>query len=296
MPDTSLCAAGAACRNWDPTTGLAGEALRHTLCYACLDPAQAAIRALPLDWRDLEQLLPPALGVWGDGQPHGDGGDPIPLNAHIEALQAAIWSTTTAWEDAVREAARLAGPARRRPSPPRRYWAVNREGVITAMARPSRIEHPTALARRLRPGPADVVRACRVLSVHIGQLADVGPVELHDYPLEHIIGPVNGRHGGPPDPRWDRVTRWKRFTRTTVPGWQGVLDLAALHRRASGVLGLTKPVRRLPGDCSGCGLPELRQDQPRYRGDEQLVYCAGCDTKWSYDEYARYAGLWEAAA
>lgn len=298
---TDLCIADHACRNYDRTTGLAGETLRHALCSACLDPAQAAVRALPLDWRDLEQLLPPALGVWGDGQPHGDGGNPIPLNAHVEALQSAIWWATTAWEEAVRDHARLSAVPRRRPGPIVHGWAVTPTGVVTPRRIERwRVEHPSALARPLRPGPSDIVRASKVLSVHIGALSDIGPTEMVDYPLEHIVGSPMGRQRGhdwmPPDPRWDTVTRYRGNTRTEVPGWLGVLDLAALHRRATAVLGLTKPIRRLPGECSGCGQPNLQQDQPRYKGDNPLVRCGGCERTWSYDEYARYAGLWEAAA
>lgn len=294
---TDLCIAGPACRNYDRTTGLPGETHRHALCSTDLDIAQAAIRALPLDWRDLEQLLPPALGVWGDGTPRGDGGHPIPLNAHIEALQQAIWWACTGWEEAVREAARLSEVPRRKPGPVVRGWAVTPAGVVT----PRRIErwlveHPTALVRRMRPGPSDIVRATKVLSVHIGQFSDIGPTEMLDYPLEHIVGPPTPRRDRDPDGRWDTVTRFRGNTRTQVPGWLGVLDLAALHRRATMVLGLTKPVRRLPGECSGCGQPNLQQEQPRYRGDDPLVRCGGCDRSWSYDEYARYAGLWEAAA
>lgn len=294
---TDLCVAGAACRLYDRTTGLPAETLRHTLCSACLDPAQAAVRALPLDWRDLEQLLPPALGVWGDGQPHGDGGNPIPLNAHVEALQAAIWWATTAWEEAVRDAARLSGIPRRRPGPTVHGWAVNPAGVVTPRRIERwRVEHPSALARPLRPGPVDVVRAARTLSVHIGALSDLPAIGMHSYPLEAIVGPARPRQGRQPDPRWDQVTVGPSGTFTAVPGWQGVLDLAALHRRATAVLGLTKPIRRLPGECSGCGRPDLQQDQPRYRGDNPLVRCGSCERTWSYDEWCRYAGLWEAAA
>jgi len=274
------CAAAEHCRAYDRHTSQPGDAERHTLCDTCLRVAAFAVGALPRDWLDLEQLLPKPIGVWGDGQPHGHSGAPIPLNLAAEALQQAIWWASTAWEDVARGMDRLSDLPRRRPSPKRRQWMVDGGGQAVRAWRYIRLEHPSATARAMRPGPADVVRACAILAPRIGVLSDVDPVQMQDYPLA--------------DP--DEATVLSGHTFADVPGWQGVLDLARLHQRASAMLGLTQPVRRLPGSCSGCGQDDLRQDQPRFRGDEQLVYCGWCARTWSYDEYRRGVQTWEVAA
>jgi hypothetical protein len=279
MPD--LCAAGPHCVGGG--VDLYPAADRATLCTGCLNEAERAIQALPADWRDLEQLLPPSLGVWGDGQPHaaGKAEAPIPLNLHAEELQANIWWSLTAWEEVVRDRAGLSDVPRR--PPPRRLvsrFVVAPNGDIRRAKFDATVEHPTALARPMRPGPADVVRAARILAPRVAMLSTLGPVEMVSYPL--AAADQLHQHGG------------LRYAH--VPGWQGVLDLTRLHRRAVATLGLTQPVRLVPGDCSNCGRPDLRQNQPRWAGDEQPVACGGCGQHWSYQEYERYVGLWKAAA
>lgn len=300
---TRRCAAGDTCRDYDPTTGPpddhgqpqgAAAQARHGLCDGCLDRAEHAIRLLPHDWRDLEQQLPPALGVWGEGG-RADGREaPVPLQLQVEALQAAIWRVSTTWEEVIRDVARLSDVDRHRPPRMRRVWVATVDTILGTVQGHHGI-HPSAALRELRPGPVDVVRAVRVLVPRLGVLADVGPVELVDYPLEALVGPLY-RPGREPHVRWDCVRRYRGATYATVPGWQGVLDLAALHRRATAVLGLTSPVKRLPGVCA-CGREELRQEAPQYLGHEPEVYCgAGCGAWWPYDEWRRQAQMWGTAA
>ena len=51
-------------------------------------------------------------------------------------------------------------------------------------------------------------------------------------------------------------------------------------------------MRRLPGVCWECGHREvLRQDQPKFKGDEQQVYCEWCAATCTYEDYARDTGL-----
>lgn len=238
------CAASDRCRAWDRITGQPGDADHHTLCDPCLHAGTFAVQALPRDWYDLEQLLPPGANP-ADSTIRSHDGAPIPLNLAAEALQRAIWWICTAWEDVARDLHRLS------PVP----------------------------ARGVRPGPA-VLRACTILSPRIGNLSDIDPVPMHDYPYA--------------DP--DTAILTAGHTYTTVPGYQAVLDLTRLHARATAMLGLTSPVRHLPGVCPGCAGEDLRQNQPRFRGDEQFVYCATCDCVRSYDEYARNTGLMGAAA
>jgi hypothetical protein len=278
------CAANEACRNYDPHTGQAGDAEAHALCDTCLRVAAFAVQALPRDWLDLEQLLPKPLGQWGDGQPRGHNGPPAPINLAAEALQQAIWWTATAWEGVARDLHHLSPTPYRRPGPGPRICRLvaTVDGQIDVVWSDGRIEHPSARPRTMRPGPADVVRAANILHPRLGPLSDVDPVPLLDYPLA--------------DP--DQATVLAGHTHIEVPGWQGVLDLATLHRRAVAMLGLTQPTRRLPGACPerGCGVEDLRQDQPRFRGDEPFVYCGACATQWPYDDYRRNTSPWEVAA
>ncbi len=69
-------------------------------------------------------------------------------------------------------------------------------------------------------------------------------------------------------------------------GLEAVERLRGLHRRARGLLGLTRLVTRVPGDCSACGMWTL----DRENGTEK-VRCASCGAAWSADEYRRYVGL-----
>lgn len=152
--------------------------------------------------------------------------------------------------------------------------------ITTAWEDVARDLHHLSPSLRGREGPA-VLRACTILGVRLGALSDVDPVPMHDYPYAD------------PD---QATTLYAGHTFATIPGAQGVLDLIRLHQRSAAMLGLTSPVRHLPGVCPGCGGEDLRQNQPRFRGDEQFVYCASCDCVRSYDEYARNTGLMGAAA
>lgn len=267
-----VCAAGEQCRAYDWAAEVPEEAGPHALGEACLRAAEHAARALPADWRDLEQMIPKALSVWGDGQPRGGGAaPPIPLNDGVEALQRAIWWVTTAWEEVARDMHRLADAPRRRPGPRVRRFVAGADGAVRVVQVDGRVEHPSALARPMRPGPVDVVRAVRILAPRLGSLSDLPGQALHDYPLT-----VEG----------DGEER---------AGWQGVMDLIALHQRATAVLSLTAPIRRLPGWCGACGAQDtLRQDQPRHLGDEQPVQCGNCAALTTYDDYRAQMGAWAA--
>lgn len=98
------------------------------LCFHCLEGAERDVRALVLDYRDLEQQLPPSLGVWGDGMPRGSSGHPLPLNEHALNLQHDIWYLTDAWDAVVRDVARLSD----KPPRTRAGWAVQQSVTVLA--------------------------------------------------------------------------------------------------------------------------------------------------------------------
>lgn len=133
MPD--FCRAGApdddgrgGCRAFDAASGtpalLEGRSL---LCWWCIEPRERDVRALVLDYRDLEQLLPPGLGRWSDGQPRAKS-RPLPFAEHIFDLQLSIWWLLDAWDAAIRDAVRLP----EKPSRTRQGWSVQQSVAILA--------------------------------------------------------------------------------------------------------------------------------------------------------------------
>lgn len=201
------------------------------LCFHCLESAERDVRALVLDYRDLEQHLPPSLGVWGDGLPRGTSSRPLPLNEHVLNLQHEIWWLTDAWDAVVRDASRLSD----KPPRTRAGWAVQQSVAI--------------LAPRL-----DV-------------LAAVTSVEMWDYPGAVVVT--------------DRCS--------PVAGWQGVLDLAALHRRARSALGLSndRPALLVGVRCRGCDVKsKLTRDH-----DSGEVWCRACGQRYTAEEYTRWTAM-----
>ncbi|MEU7978230.1 hypothetical protein AB0B63_06830 [Micromonospora sp. NPDC049081] len=77
-------------------------------------------------------------------------------------------------------------------------------------------------------------------------------------------------------------------TITATAGWEAIHHLQHLHQRARGMLGRTHRTTHLPGTCSGCGLNELRRDDPRHEDDPCDVYCAACHTTWPHTDYQQY--------
>jgi hypothetical protein len=125
------------------------------------------------------------------------------------------------------------------------------------------------VAVRVRPGWA-VQTAVRILQPRVRQLAVVSGVEVFPRGCEDDL--------------------------TEVSGSEALLHMVWLHQRARQVLGLTRCVNSLPGECSGCQSTTLVTD----RGEEtalarpdgsETVYCRSCGRTWTWDEYERYALL-----
>lgn len=76
---------------------------RNPICDDCLHVAARDIGRLARDHDDLAGHLYPSLGQWGDGQPGYSGEPAMPLRGDVEALQRAIWTTTTTWEEILRD-------------------------------------------------------------------------------------------------------------------------------------------------------------------------------------------------
>jgi hypothetical protein len=247
------CAAGDRCAEYDlakrRATLLADPSV--PLCPDCLRVAEREVRALPGDYAALEQWLPKPLSQWSDGQPgkRDRGEHPLPLREFVLVLQRTIWQTATAWEPVVRELDRLSDE-------------------VTAGVREGRA----------------VQTACTVIAPRLGRLARVGQTDMAEYPwagadddLPRMVLHGPERHG---------VATTTEVCSPTGAG--GIAHLRRLHYLARSVVGLTSPVRKLPGACHGCLRDgTLRQHQPRQRGDDPRVWCDQCDAWRPYDEYER---------
>jgi hypothetical protein len=144
----TVCLADWRCRHYDHIQQQPADTNGdRPLCEGDLTYAGQAVAALILDYRDLEQHIPPILGQWGDGQPGRSGEAPIPINVHVEALQRDIWALSMAWAEVIAD----------------RYTLSHR---------------PT----RCRDGYA-VNWAVMVLRNRMGELARVEPIVMADYPF-----------------------------------------------------------------------------------------------------------------
>ena len=122
------CAAGERCSGFDHREHVAAEVdLGKLLCEPDLCAGERAVPALVLDYRDLEQHLPPSLGVWGDGQPASKDPHRVPLNLAAESLQAEIHWVVTTWEEVVRDRERLSDSVTKHR---RDGWAVQEAAKI----------------------------------------------------------------------------------------------------------------------------------------------------------------------
>ena len=116
------------------------------------------------------------------------------------------------------------------------------------------------IARGVRPGWA-VANAVAVIAPRV-------PI-LHGLPPTACF--ADGLEAGP-------VERDGRYA---------VEQLRRLHRRARSILGITRLVFRLPGECSAsCVGWTLR----RAAGSD-TVWCASCNRRWTYDDYQKYVQL-----
>jgi hypothetical protein len=102
----ALCTAGRSCAAYDrvgraPAPADAGG----PLCRACCARAESDIRALPIDYWELQDELVPGRAT--ELGRRGGSPDRVPLALHVEALQRDIVWTLQVWEPPVREVAGL---------------------------------------------------------------------------------------------------------------------------------------------------------------------------------------------
>lgn len=256
------CAAGERCKGFDHAKKRPAllDATSPALCPDCIRAAERDVRNLPADYVALEQLIPPSLGEWSDGQPkRGRGELPLPLREYVLVLQRNIWWVLTAWEPVARDMDRLSDEAR---IGVREGWAVQ--------------------------------RAVQVIAPRLDRLAKLGPQDMADYPA--LDDTVESAVVWGPDRQYpsqqspDR--RHLAIGHTAPTGADGILHLVRLHSLASAMTGLTERVRRLPGSCHECKEDDvLRQHHPRQFKHDPPVWCKECGAWRPYDEYERLMRL-----
>ncbi|MFI9817594.1 hypothetical protein [Saccharothrix variisporea] len=227
------------------------------LCLTCERRIREAIMELPGDYVRLALVLGKG-GSSGDEAVSASRELPTPLRLGVEALQAEMVDIASTWAEAV---AAVSGVA----------W-------------------DTQAVARSRPGV--------VLDVSVHMLADRLPVLLNLRDVELVewskeseptirrarcVGDHWADTGGPcavPHPRV--VFHDGRREAVTKDGVEGALDLADLHRRARGLLGVTVRTYRLREACPECGVQALT-----HVDGADVVDCGHCGVTLEWDEFRR---------
>lgn len=233
------------------------------LCFHCLESAERDVRALVLDYRDLEQHLVPSLGQRGSGLPTGRGGlPPLPIAEHVLDLQMDIFWLVDAWDAVVRDIDRLSD----KPTRTRAGWAVQQSVSILA----PRLDRLAGATGTMWDYPGTAEPCPRVSSRAVLN----SPTVLTVLCSEDGVEPC-GECGGT-----------GRIAATSeVPGWQGVLDLARLHHRARGALGLSTDRGEL---IVGVACPRCDIRSKLVRDGEGGVSCRSCKSRLEPVEYAAW--------
>lgn len=129
-----------------------------------------------------------------------------------------------------------------------------------------------SITRGVRAGWA-VQAAAGILRPRIRLLATIPATEFAGYP------------------RLDdsETYRWRSIEYAHVPGWRGVLDITALHRRAVGMQGLTAatPEHCHGVPCCGCDAKDLYREPAGGDG----VFCGSCGLRYTPAAYTDWVKL-----
>lgn len=207
-----------------------------------------SITDLPEDYRTLrDELLP--RSTQQEERVSGSKEPPLPLAADVQAFMREMVHIAVSWEEHVR--------------------AANRLSHIPA----GRVRDEMALWR-----------AAGILSGHVDSLISLSGSLVTRHATRKRLEEIGDEHtavedrGGEPDPyqvRWDASgDAWEN---KTMDGTQAALELLALHGRAWGMLGLSRPRRRITEvDCDECGAKSLFQRGASSGGWDPEVRCENC--------------------
>jgi len=257
LPDTTpdgYCNSGPACKLHD---GRTAHPTTEPLCETCLERAGQDIRALTYDYLDLAQLHEPAMSQAISEKASGSKDKPIPINQHVEELQAEILHVTAVWEYELRVACRLSDP----------YVSAPVADWHTTLTKPT----PLAL---VRPGAA-VQRAVGIIGNRVRHLSRIpatnvlptgvedAPQDMHGWEAVLQLSALHGRA---------RAMLGRTTRRFWIPGecWA-----CKAH-----------PVRGVDGP--------LYRSEPRDFEDPMQVNCDKCSAYRAYPEYETYMAtlLW----
>lgn len=128
------------------------------------------------------------------------------------------------------------------------------------------------------------------------RLADLPPLHRHGAAVQRAVTVLKPRMRLLASlPPVDVFPAGCEDTPTTMAGWEAVHHLQHLRARARAMLGWTYRSRWVPGDCWTCDGRDaddldgpLYRAEPRYEGDESLVYCDRCGQHRTELDYHTY--------
>jgi hypothetical protein len=272
MGEELACMSGPTCK----TPGRQEQVHPSTdpLCGYCIEASERDVRALVFDYLDLAQLHAPAMSqAINEHTSGGSPESPMPLIAHVEALQAEIVHVTAMWEYELRVVCRLSNPATF--APLWRSTVYDQVNLTTG----------DLAVRKARAGVL-VQRAVAVIAPRLGNLARLP---------ETIVCPAGVEDEPVP-----------------MYGWEAVHQLVDLHGRARSALGRTVRKFWIPGECWHCAARPtpgvdgpLWRTEPQYadpgedgRRDPMQVCCSHCAATRPYADYEAYQAtlLWPGQA
>ena len=246
------------CRNEHRCPGWDGRQAAPTddpFCGTCLDSAGRDIRALVYDYVDLAQLHEPSLSQAPNEHTGGSKERPIPIAAHVEALQSEIVHVTTTWEAEIRVAHRLPDP----------------ETLVPVADWHTTLTRPTPAAR-IRPGAA-VQRAIGIIETRVRALSLLPATAVCSTGIEDDPADVEG---------WEAVQHLQTLH-------QRARSMLGRTRRTFWIPGECWACDARP--TPGVDGP-LWRSEPRDARDPMQVGCNHCGAQRPYADYETYmAGL-----
>jgi hypothetical protein len=249
------------------------------LCGQCTTDVGIAVRGLGLDYAELHLALGRtgrSPSDWGGERVRGSAEPPIPIAAHLEALQRDIVEHATRWAAVVADEL---GLNRHSLDPTERIVHRHAETLTrlrTCGARRLYDLGDRARAAAIAAARADLVRITEVeLGEERGDRYDDGRPTVR---LGHAVRLLTNAVG--PLLALPRQEFYTGDGFETIDGISAGLQLLALHEQVRAACGRAELVHHLPTPCPSCGVRALLRDN----GDDK-VRCGACHHEWNEDGY-----------